>query len=222
MSGERDKDSQTDILVIAAHPDDTELAIGGTISYLSDIGKNVTIVNFTVSEVDNAARSRRISAAEDAARILKASLEWANDKKLDQVEDLQAYACVKEVDRIVSLYAPKIVITHTDVDSHADHTRLSQAVLASSRRWGADLYTFQPNEYRTPVYQTFQPNLFIDTSKYIDRKCQAIDCYNYNSQNFRRLDMNAVKKIDSARGVMCGYDYAEGLKIIRKRGINFL
>jgi len=212
----------TDVLVIAAHPDDAELAIGGFISYLSDIGKKVTIINFTVSEIDDEARQKRISAATQAAKIINARLDWAKDKTLDQVEDLLGYLCVKEVDRIVALYSPTVVITHTDVDSHEDHVRLSKAVLSSSRRWSADIYTFQPNEYRSPVYQTFQPNFFIDTSKYIDSKCEAIDCYNYNSQNFRRLDIDAVRKLDAARGVLCGYDYAEGLKIIRKRGINFL
>lgn len=222
MSGETGRNAQTDVLVIAAHPDDAELAVGGFISYLSDIGKSVTIVNFTVSEVDDAARAKRISAATDAAKILNARLEWANGRKLDQVEDLPGYACVKEVDRIVSLYNPKVVITHPDVDSHADHTRLSQAVLASSRRWGADIYMFQPNEYRSPVYQTFQPNFFIDTDKYIGKKCAAIDCYNYNSQNFRRLDTDAIRKLDAARGAPCGYGHAEGLKVVRKRGIDFL
>lgn len=222
MSDEISKGSQTDILVIVAHPDDAELAIGGFIAYLSDIGKNVTIVNFTVSEVDDAARNRRVSAATKAAKILNARLDWAKNKELDQVEDLPGYACVKEVDRIVSIYSPQIVITHIDVDSHMDHVILSKAVLASSRRWAADIYTIPPNEYRSPVYHTFQPNFFIDTSKYIDKKCAAIDCYNYNSQNFRRLDVDAVRKLDAARGTMHGYDYAEGLKIIRKRGISFL
>ena len=211
----------TDVLVIAAHPDDAELGAGGFISYLSALGKQVTIVNFTVSEIDESARERRILAANQAAKILNVNLDWANEKKLDQVEDLPEYACVKEIDRLMDLYSPKIIITHTDTDSHGDHIRLSRAVIASSRRWDADIIAFQPNEYRTSNYQTFQPNFFIDISDYIDTKCDAISCYNYNSMNFRNLHTDAIRTLDKARGTQCGYAYAEGFKIIRKKGIGF-
>lgn len=213
---------ETDVLVIAAHPDDAELAIGGFISYLTNNSVKVTILNFTVSEVDDTSREKRIAAATKAAAILNANLDWGNNQKLDQVEDLLNYACTKEVDRIVSLYNPKIVITHTDIDSHTDHVMLSKAVLSSSRRWNADIYAFQPNEHKSPVYQSFQPNFFIDITKYAQKKYDAIDCYNYNSANFRKLNIDSIRKLDAARGVLCGYEYAEGLKIIRKRGINFL
>jgi len=222
MSKNINADRHTDILVISAHPDDAELAIGGLISNMTSLGKKVTIINFTVSETDKIARDKRIAAATQAATILGAQLDWANDQKFDQIGDIPEYACVKEVDRLVSFYTPKIVMTHTDVDSHADHIRLAHAVLASARRWDADLYAFQPNEYKSPIYQTFQPNFFMDTSSHVEKKYAAIDCYNYNSENFRRLDINAIKKLDAARGTMNGYDYAEGLKIIRKRGINFI
>jgi LmbE family N-acetylglucosaminyl deacetylase len=206
------------VLIVAAHPDDAELAVGGLIAMLADRGARVSVANFTVCEASPEARRRRITAAENACRILGAEVIWVGDSQRDHVEDVPEYRCVAEIDKLVADVKPDYVLSHHLNDSHGDHVRLARSVMASSRRWDAQLFAFGPNEYRTPAYQAFVPTLFVDTSTYLDRKLEALSLYNYSGAGFRPIDLARIEALDRAKGAMCGYQAAEGLMIVRQHG----
>ena len=42
---------QSDVLIFAAHPDDAEIGVGGTIKKLTDSGSSVGIIDFTKGEM---------------------------------------------------------------------------------------------------------------------------------------------------------------------------
>ena len=60
-----------DILIFAAHPDDAELGMGGTIAKLTSKGKSVGIIDFTEAELsrNGTIESRRDESAE-ASKVL--------------------------------------------------------------------------------------------------------------------------------------------------------
>jgi LmbE family N-acetylglucosaminyl deacetylase len=64
-----------DVLVFAAHPDDAELAMGGTIARFANEGFSVGIVDLTRGEMGTrgSAETRQKEALE-AAKILKTSI----------------------------------------------------------------------------------------------------------------------------------------------------
>jgi LmbE family N-acetylglucosaminyl deacetylase len=207
----------TRILVVAAHPDDAELAVGGTIAMLSDRGAEVLVAFLTVSESGAAARAARKAAAERAAKVLGHSVRWLGDGRFDQVEDIKSYAIVRMVDELVSGFRPTTVLTHTDVDSHADHVITSNAVLSSSRRWPeATLCEFPPNEHRTVRYQSFVPNLFVPIGDQLPRKLRALAEYGYEGQGFRPLDTGWVELQARAYGAFVGVEAAEAFRIVRQ------
>ncbi|WP_327286422.1 MULTISPECIES: PIG-L deacetylase family protein [unclassified Streptomyces] len=212
----------THVLIVAAHPDDAELALGGTIAHLTDHGTEVTVALFTVSETagnaDPGRRARRIEAAEAAAGILGHRLHWLGDGHYDQVEDVPEYRAVGFVDDLVARTGPDTVISHWDGDSHGDHVRVARAVIASSRRWPhAALAQFGPNEHRTVRHAEFVPNLYVPTAGQLARKARALACHRYPGQGFRALDTDAVELFDRARGAAVGLDAAEGLRLVRHR-----
>lgn len=60
-----------DALVIAAHPDDAETQMGGTLATLADHGQRILLVDLTDGEPTAFAEpGRRAQQAEEAARIL--------------------------------------------------------------------------------------------------------------------------------------------------------
>ncbi|MFG2310961.1 PIG-L deacetylase family protein [Streptomyces sp. NPDC048566] len=210
------------VLIVAAHPDDAELALGGTIARLTDGGAQVTVALFTVSETaaadDSGRRRRRVAAAEAAAEVLGHRLHWLGDGRYDQVEDLPEYRAVGLVDDLVAQTDPDTVISHWDGDSHGDHVRVARAVVASSRRWPhAALAQFGPNEHRTVRHAEFVPHLYVPTSDQLARKARALACYRYPGQGFRPLDAGTVELFDRARGAAAGLEAAEGLRLVRHR-----
>ncbi|MEV6581962.1 PIG-L deacetylase family protein [Streptomyces sp. NPDC051582] len=212
----------TRVLIVAAHPDDAELALGGTIAHLTEHGTEVTVALFTVSETagreDPGRRARRIEAAEAAAGVLGHRLHWLGDGRYDQVEDIPEYRAVGLVDELVAHTGPDTVISHWDGDSHGDHVRVARAVVASSRRWPqAALAQFGPNEHRTVRHAEFVPNLYVPTGGQLARKARALACHRYPGQGFRALDTDSVELFDRARGAAVGLDAAEGLRLVRHR-----
>ena len=61
-----------DALVIAAHPDDAETQMGGTLAKLTDAGQRVLLIDLTDGEpTEFAERGARAKQAHEAARILE-------------------------------------------------------------------------------------------------------------------------------------------------------
>lgn len=208
----------TRVLVATAHPDDAELAVGGTIAALTARGVEVTVGCFTVSEPGSALRPQRIAAAERAAEVLGHHLSWVADGRHDQVEDMPEYEVVRHMDDLVRETQPDAVLTHWDGDSHGDHVRIARAALSSSRRWpDVSLFQFGPNEYRTVRHAEFVPNVYVPMAHQLARKAEALACYAYPDQGFRPLDTSASDLLDRARGVTVGLPAAEGLRLVRHR-----
>ncbi|GAA3379455.1 PIG-L family deacetylase [Streptomyces sannanensis] len=210
------------VLVITAHPDDAELAVGGTVAALTAQGTAVTVAILTVSETASAAapdrRSHRIAAAEAAATLLGHRIEWIAGGRYDQVEDLPEYRVVELVDELIDRVGPDSVITHWDGDSHGDHVRVARAAIASSRRWPQTAFLqFGPNEPRTVRHAQFVPNVYIPIGAHAQVKARALACFRYPSQGFRALDTGAVETFDRARGAAVGTEAAEGLLLVRHR-----
>lgn len=205
------------VLVLAAHPDDAEISVGGTIARLRQEGSTVGVVNFTISEYSAEAAERRRRAAAEAAEILGHHLIWIEEGRYNQVEDIPGYRLVTLIDHIVESERPDIVIGPWIGDSHVDHAHLARATLASSRRWTADLYACCPAEYRTACFQKFEPNVYIDIGPFVEKKRAAIRAFNYEGHGFRRLDDEVLARIWSYYGTLSGYESAEGLMLVRSR-----
>lgn len=63
-----------DALVIAAHPDDAETQMGGTLAKLTDAGLRILLIDLTEGEpTEFAARGVRARQASEAVRILDVS-----------------------------------------------------------------------------------------------------------------------------------------------------
>jgi LmbE family N-acetylglucosaminyl deacetylase len=205
------------VLVLAAHPDDAELAVGGLIARLRHSSVEVSVVNFTTSEYTAEAAERRRNAAAQASGILGHRLIWAEGGRFNQLEEIDEYKLVTVVDRIVEAEAPDAVIAPWVGDSHVDHARLARATIASSRRWQADFYACCPAEYRSVSYHSFEPNVFVDIAPFVEKKLAAINCFNYDGQGFRRLQEDRLALLWSYYGVLSGYASAEALLLLRAR-----
>ncbi len=207
------------VAVIVAHPDDAELAAGGTIGALVTSGHEVTMVHATVSEFNPKLRGLRIEAAQRAAEILGARVCWLENQRLNQVEELPQYRLVGIIDAFLREYKPHAVFTHWEHDSHFDHVMIARAVNSSLRRHATNLYAMTPNEFRTPAYQNFAPSVVVDISDYVSRKMEALRCYSYEGQGFRELDIESYRALDAARGLRFGYSSAEGFMVVRHHGV---
>ena len=118
---------KTDVIVYGAHPDDAELAMGGTIAKLTSNWLNVGLIDLTQGEMGTRGDlETRFNEASDAASILKVAfrenlkLEDGNIE-INRENTLQVVAAIRK-------HKPKIVFAPYFKDRHPDHIKTSQLI----------------------------------------------------------------------------------------------
>lgn len=174
-----------DALVVAPHPDDAELGMGGTIVRLIEQGLAVGILDLTDGEPtpfgDPETRARETARA---TRIL--GIPWRENLGLPNRSlepTLKARARLAAVFRKVR---PRWIFAPYWVDAHPDHTAATELVEAA-RFWSKLTKTEMPGEPHYPQRILYyfcihlrlipQPAFVVDISDQWDRKLEAIRCY---------------------------------------------
>ena len=125
------------ILVIAAHPDDEVLGMGGTIKKFSKLGNNIKLC--VISEGASAQYSdkemidvRRESCAKAGKILGIQDFKFLNfpDAKLDSIPQLEINI---EIEKIISEFNPEIVFTISNGDLSKDHQKVFESTLVATR-----------------------------------------------------------------------------------------
>ncbi|MEA3195190.1 MAG: N-acetylglucosamine malate deacetylase 1 [Betaproteobacteria bacterium] len=198
------------VLAIGAHPDDIELAIGGTLARMKKEGANVVMA---VVSIPGDYETRR-AEAEEAAAILGCELRILIDGGTTRrIEDMKTYELVKILDQVVKETQPAAVLTHGASEFHRDHVLVYNAALSTQRLRYFDFFSYHPNFCR-PVPMPFHPRAYVDISSTIEAKMDAIAAHRSQFGN-RGLPIDIYRDIARMNGRMVGVQYAEGLDVSR-------
>jgi bacillithiol biosynthesis deacetylase BshB1 len=172
------------IVVVAPHPDDAELGMGGTIARLVDEGHRVLIVDMTDGEpTPMGSPARRAQEADEATRILgcmRVNLGLPNRSVTHGIDVRHRLAAVLRAHRCEILFAP-----HPD-DAHPDHvavTRITEdarfdAKLTNSPIAGDPIHPRRLiHYYCTHLKAVPDPTFALDISATATRKRDAILAY---------------------------------------------
>lgn len=174
-----------DFLVVAPHPDDAELGMGGTIMRMADAGYRVGILDLTSGEpTPHGSETIRKKETAEATRILNVS--WRGNAGLPNrsleatLENREILASYFRVLRPRWLFAPYWE------DAHPDHVAATELIEAS-RFWSKLSKTAMPGERHHPerIYYYYcihlrlaiTPTWIMNISEQWQRKIQAIQCY---------------------------------------------
>ena len=172
------------IVVVAPHPDDAELGMGGTIARLVSEGHAVHIVDLTNGEpTPRGTPERRAAEAADADRVLgttRTNLGLTNRALMHTIEARHALAAVLRTQRCDFLFAP-----HPE-DAHPDHiaaTRIAEdarfdAKLTRSAIPGEPVHPRRLIHYFcTHLRSIPAPSFALDISRHRETKRAAILAY---------------------------------------------
>ncbi|MDX2196695.1 MAG: bacillithiol biosynthesis deacetylase BshB1 [Cytophagales bacterium] len=176
-----------DILVMAAHPDDAELACGGTIALHTGKGYSVGVADLTRGELGTRGTAEiRMNEAAQAAQILKLSCR-TNLKLMDGYISNDIASQI-DVIKIIRCHQPEILIINATEDRHPDHARAAELCMNAQFLSGlAKIKTTYQTHEQAPwrpksVYHYIQdtyikPNVIVDISSHFDIKMQSIMTY---------------------------------------------
>jgi N-acetylglucosamine malate deacetylase 1 len=197
------------VVAIGAHPDDLELAIGGTLARLASDG--VRVVMAVVSVPGD--YETRVREAREAAAILGCELRILIEGAAKRIDDLKTYQLVGLLDDVVKDCQPAAVMTHSATEFHRDHVSVHNATLSTQRLLQFDLFSYSPTMCRAVPVQ-FHPRVYVNVSGTIDKKMDAIKAH-ASQFGCRGISTDLFKDVARLNGRMVGVDYAEGLDVAR-------
>ena len=216
------------VMVITAHPDDSEFGAGGTVAGFVKDGREVAyciVTNGNKGSSDRAMTPGRLATVRaeeqrNAARVLgveRVSFLGYPDGEVEDTRDLR-----RDVSREIRRFRPDLVIcqnpnrTYNLGASHRDHRTVGGVVLDCVYPLARDhmafpelLPEFEPHKVREVyVMQWSEPHVVNDISDVMDLKLKALACHASQFKDFAAVEAR-VRQRSKELGAARGYAYAE-------------
>ena len=221
--------NESDILIIAPHPDDEILGLGGTISKLSSQGHKVTVLTvsghlppFYKKEVFVEHKRQTI----EAHKIIGAHKSIFLEIPATFVKDQPVAELNGKIYEVVKNTQPKIVFLPFP-DRHIDHKVIFESSMVAIRplhdskciELSASYEVLSETHWNAPAIEpVFIPNITVDITDHIETKLSALSCFKGEIMPFPGpRSIEAVEALAKFRGTQAGFAYGESLQLIRMR-----
>jgi N-acetylglucosamine malate deacetylase 1 len=180
-------------MAIAAHPDDIEFLMAGTLLLLGHAGLELHYMTLSSGNCGSMemspAKTRRVRRAEsiNAAKILGAKY---HESICDDLEITYSIPLLRELAAVIRQVAPSILLIPSPQDYMEDHINTARLAVTAAFARGMPnfrtspnrphipgditLYHAMPHGLLGPLNEVVTPELFIDTSTVHDRKRKAL------------------------------------------------
>ncbi len=215
-----------DVIAVGAHPDDVEIACGGTLALLAQQGYRVGIVDLTDGEPTplSPGPEARLGEARRAAEILgvhvRETLDLQNRALFDSFEARVALA------RVLRRYRPSVVIgpgggTPMASPDHYQAMLITDAAVFYSRltKWDAHFDHLPPHRVAALVHYWLalrgpeplpQGGAFVvNITRTFQRKIQAIRAYESQFPPEKEYIFHVIETVNRHAGLRAGFEYGE-------------
>jgi len=217
----------TRVLVVAAHPDDEVLGMGGTIAVHTGAGDEVRVLVVTDGSStqypgDAAARARKEEEALRAAAELGVH-DYVHldlpDMRLDTLAHVDVNSVIEEH---VREFAPEVLYT-VQPDVNSDHRVLFDSVAVATRPTPGQpvrrLLTYAPTsstEWTPAAVNWFVPNWYVDITATLERKLAAFAHYETERREYPHpRSERAIRAAAEFHGTSSGFELAEPFVLVR-------
>ena len=168
-------------IAIAAHPDDIEFAMAGTLLRLQDVGAEIHMWNLANGCYGTAIHSydeivaMRWQEAQDAATVAGATM---HPPITDDLSIMYDTALIAKVAAVIRQVKPQIILTHSPQDYMEDHMNTSRLAVSGAfvrgmtncisdppqDVWSGEtvIYHGMPHGLRDPLRRLIRPGMYVD------------------------------------------------------------
>lgn len=215
------------ILVVAPHPDDETLGVGGSVAKLVSEGNKVYVLIVSghlpplYSQADY---DRTVEEANKAFKCLGVTDSKFLKIPATMIGEIPTSELNRKISEVIEAFQPHIVFCPYP-DRHIDHRLVFDSVMVATRPVGigksieivAAFETLSETHWNAPhIEPNFTPNWVIDISCYIEIKLKAIQCYQSQISPFPGpRSVQSVEALAKFRGTQAGFGFGEGFHVIR-------
>ena len=208
------------ILVIAAHPGDEVLGMGGTIKKLAKQGHNLHLCSVTEGASAQYSDEKMIEIRKESCiksgKILGISnFEFFDfpDMRLDSIPQLEIN---KKIENLIRKLKPQIIYTTPNNDYNEDHKIVYESTLVAARpisNFITQIFSYEiPNYTKTP----FEANVYENISKEFTTKIKAFKQYKSEVRKMPHpRSFEYIEALAKLRGMESGFLKAEAFRLIR-------
>jgi len=222
------------VLVIAAHPDDEVLGCGGTIARLAQEGHDVRIAilgegitsRYRQREPSDPSLVKALhSRSRKAAQLLGAREPLMYNLPDNRFDTVPLLDIVKMIETVLEKTSPQIIYTQHGGDLNVDHRIVYQATLTATRPVAGSsvntVYAYEVPSSTEWAFQkfrpVFEPNVFVDISRTLDMKLEAMQLYESEAREFPHpRSVDGLRAISRRWGSVAGLQAAEAFELVRE------
>jgi LmbE family N-acetylglucosaminyl deacetylase len=220
---------------VAAHPDDIEFVMAGTLILLREAGYEIHYMNIANgccgSTQHNATDTARIREQEALAAADSIAAEF-HPSLVNDLEIFYDHATLVRLAAVMREVAPEILLVHSPSDYMEDHTNACRLAVTAAFARGmpnyptrpsrppvdqpVTIYHCQPHGNRDPLGQLVRPGIFVDVGSVMDQKTAMLACHKSQQQWLDASQglnsyLEAMKDLMREVGSMSGsFEFAEG------------
>lgn len=228
-----------DILAIGVHPDDIELACGGTLLHHAALGHATGVLDLTLGQLGTRGTPEiRLQEAEASAKILGLKVRENAGMEDGYFQNDKAHQL--QVIKYLRRYKPDVVLANALKDRHPDHIRAGKLISDAcfyaglqkiETEWeGEKQEAWRPrNVYHYVQARHVTPDFVVDITPYMETKMKAVMAFKSQFYNPDSEEKNTfisspefldfIKSRSIEYGTIVGVRYAEGFTTQRYLGI---
>lgn len=216
-------------IVIAPHPDDETLGVGGTLLRRKAEGVNLAWVIVTNISIESGWSAEKVK--QRAGEIQRITQLYEFDEvyclnfETTQLDAIPMSDLVAAISDVFKEFKPEEVYVPHPADVHTDHRVVYDAVSACTKWFRYPSVkrvlayeTLSETDFGLGTDQAFRPNVFVDIEQFLSKKLQAMDIFASEVGEFPfPRSHEAIRALATLRGAASGFQSAEAFELLRER-----
>ena len=217
------------IIVVAPHPDDETFGCGGTLLKHRAAGDDIHWLIITGLQAEHGFSAERVQVRAGEIKKVAGLYRFATVHNLQlpttKLDVMPLGEIIKQVGMVFKQVNPGVVYLPYRGDVHTDHRVVFDAVAACTK-WFRYPSVKRVLAYETisetdfginPATGSFCPNVFINTSDYLEKKIEIMKVYSSELGQFPfPRSEEAVRALAALRGAASGCRAAEAFMLLKE------
>lgn len=217
------------IVVVAPHPDDETLGCGGTIlKHRANKDEVYWIIVTETTEADGYSHAQVDKREKEIAQVTKAygfTKVFRLGIPTARVDQIPMKELVGKMSAIINEVKPDTIYLPFNFDVHSDHRAIFDAAYSCTKSFRFPylrkilmMEIISETDFAPATKESgFVPNLFVDISKYMQKKLEIMKIYKteMGKHPFPR-NLNNIKALAHLRGSSAGCPYAESFMLLKQ------